>query len=463
LPDPDDDSAAVAVAVKYKPSLGWLGKIMNSAAAVAISGPVDAVFHSSNLFGTLVANTPFLGHSILGKAASIPVIKRFAAIAMVLATDPATEENVAHLQAMSKLGVLPDRFGSETYSRKYAEITGSHLKTWHGIPYSAGPVLFGPKGIDVRARLLMYRIAKEINPAIEGPELHLMVNQLGIYADALQAKMIRGGRRAGATFIVAGNTMRMNGINAVLGTGPMPKKGLAVRIWQMLTGGLLGTLALWILIHKAYTGRYPWQDARMKLLQIPANQDDRYSTLGRHLWGNGPETGYLNFNFFNPILGRGLHATALDHSVNTLGNGGTWWQALEAAQADVMNSFAHPFLGPLPRAAFVGLTGDEPYETGLRNDRGDLNPQFMPAVRKAGGGSSIARRGLAAAGELNPFFANVGANAGLGQTPPPNDSTDHWLKMAADLAMPGLVGAAANPEKRQYYLRRQAALAERQR
>ena len=34
-----------------------------------LAGPLDAVIHSANLIGTLVANTPFLGQSLGGKVA----------------------------------------------------------------------------------------------------------------------------------------------------------------------------------------------------------------------------------------------------------------------------------------------------------------------------------------------------------------------------------------------------------
>ena len=140
-------------------------KIMNAANTVAISGPADFVFHSSNLFGTLVANTPFLSDSLLGKAGSAPVLKKFVAIGKVLATDPTTEESAARFAGDGEARRSADRFGTETYSKKYAELTGAKL---HRL--SAGPMLYGPKGVDVRARLVMYRLAKQINPQASGPQ-----------------------------------------------------------------------------------------------------------------------------------------------------------------------------------------------------------------------------------------------------------------------------------------------------
>lgn len=467
---------------KYHPPPGLPGKIINALNAVSLSGPADFIFHSSNLFGALVANTPFLGTSLLNKAASVPVLKRFTAIVKVLSTDPTTDESAADLQQMAKLGILPDRFGSETFSKKYAEQTGAQLKR-----FSAGPMLFGPKGIDIRARLVMFRLAKEIlygdrttelsesqrsgathirtsiGPSSDAIRIHQFVNQLGNYVDALQGELERAAKHAGiGPFATAGTTMLRNGINAWTGAGPMPKSGVGLRLWQQLTGGGIGLVALWAVAQKQYTGKWPWEDKRSKLLQIPANPEDRHSKLGKMLWGKGAETGYINMSFFNPLAGRGARALGITGATNTAILGGKWWQQLEAAQKDSMNSFAHPFLGPVPRAAFVGLTGDEPYLTGLRDDRGRLAPQLEPGVQKAGGGVSFAKKAAAAARELNSFYGNVGAAVG-GLETNPHDTSNKWARMAVDLAAPGLVGFAQNPAVQRAKVARQVAAVRRQR
>jgi hypothetical protein len=439
-----------------KPTPGLARRIVDAFNTIAISGPADFVWHSSNLFGALVANTPFLGDSLIGKTASLPVLKRFAAIVKVIATDPTTEQAAGELQEMAKLGILPDRFGSETYSRKYAEQTGAELKR-----FTMGPMLYGPKGIDVRARLVMYRLAKQINPEASGPQLHMFVNQLGTYVHALDSELVRGAKESGLSpFATAGTTMLRNGINAWLGTGPMPKGGIGLRLWQQLTGGGAGLVALWALSYKAYTGKWPWEDKRAKLLQIPVNDKDRHSAPGQALWGKDNKTGYINFSFFNPLVGRGARALGITGAANNAEQGGKWWQQLESAEKDMVNSYAHPFLGPLPRAAVVGLTGVEPYLTGLRDDRAQLSPQFYPSIR--GGGSSVPKRIGAAAAELNAFYGNVGAAVG-GFNESRNDTSNKWARMIMDLAVPGLVGYAQNPYSQRARTLRQAAIAKRAR
>jgi N12 class adenine-specific DNA methylase len=441
-----------------KPTLSMARQIAGLVNQIAISGPADFVFHSANLFGTLVANTPFLGTSFLDKSLSLPLLKRFTAIVKVATMEPEDAEAAVDLQAMSKLGMLPDRYASETYSRPFSELTGAKLAR-----YSLSPFLSGPRGVDVRARLVMYRLAKEINPAAGGPDLHMFVNQLGNYVDALQGQLERSAKHVGLSpFATAGSTMLRNGINAWTGQGPMPKSGASLRIWQQLTGGAVGLVALWALAQKEYTGKWPWQDKRSKLLQIPINPEDRHSALGQQLWGKGPEVGYVNFTMFNPLVGRGSRALGIKGAVDKGIEGGTWWQMLEAAQRDMMNAYAHPWLGPIPRAVFVGLTGDEPYVTSLRDDRAKFNPQLMPAVRNPGEGASILKRAGAAAKELNSFYGNVAANTGFGEPAAAHDTTNHWTRMVADLSLPGTVGNGQNPGKQAAYTRRQAAAAKRQ-
>ena len=140
-----------------------------------------------------------------------------------------------------------------------------------------------------------------------------------------------------------------------------------------------------------------------------------------------------------------------------------------------MNTWAHPFLGPIPRAAFVGLTGNEPYVTSLRDDRAQFKPSLMPAVKNPG--NSVAgdlKRPAAALRELNPtlfdagnagvttfehFLGNTKYHSGIGEK---GGKGDDWFRMVTDLARPGVLGEAQNPAKKSAFLKRQARAAARQ-
>ncbi len=426
-------------------------KLVRAANWFSLAGPADFVFHSSNVLGALVANTPFLENTLAGKALSVPFVKKFAAVGYMLATDPTTEEAAAELIEMAKLGIIPDRYGSETFSKQAAQDLGAEHKR-----FTFSPALYGPKGLDIRARLLMYRLAKAINPGANPQELYHFVNQLGNYVPALQSEVERALKSSGAApFFTAGSTMLKNGINAWTSRGPIPKNEWQLRLWQQLTGGALGALALWALTYHTATGKWPWDDKRSKLFQIPVGgghgpvDSYRHSKLGNALWGNGPETGYINFGFFNPLVVRGSRAMGMPGAYETRVLGGTTGQSLEAAQRDILNAFLHPASGPVVKAAFVGVTGNELYVTGLRDRSGQIGPHFYPAIppKTKPGLPALGARTVAAARELNSFYGSLGEASGfLGEDK--GKKGNQWLRMGIDLVVPGLVANASNPYKR---------------
>ncbi len=442
-------------------------RIMSALNTFSLAGPADFVFHTSNLLGTLVANTPFLGTSLKDKLLSLPMVKKFAAVAMVMNTDPTTEQAAADLVEMAKVGLIPDRYASVTFSTRAALDFGSELFGWRlGVriagrelilPRGLAPILYGPKGLDIRARVLMYRLAKAINPNATAQELFRFVNQLGNYVPALQGEVERALKSSGwSPFFTAGSTMIRNGINAWTGAGPMPKGGPALRIWQQLTGGAIGLLVLWALTYYAITEEWPWEDTRAKLLQIPAPDSLRRSKLGNALWGRGPEVGYLNFAFFDPLIARGGRAMGLPGAFETHQLRGSAGQSLEAAQRDIINAFAHPALGPIARGVFVGVTGAEAYLTSLRDRQGRIAPSFYPAVppKTKPGLPALGARMMAAGIELNAFYGAIGEATGmLGEDK--GKKGNQWLRMMFDMTLPGLVANASNPYKRAAAIRQQ--------
>jgi hypothetical protein len=421
-----------------------------------LAGPTDAVIHSANLTGTLVANTPFLGESLAGKiAGSLPFTKRAAAMFHILRTDPTTEEAAQEIVEMAKLGLVPEKFASETYSRKFAEQTGAELKR-----FSFGPTLYGPKGIDIRARLVMYRLAKAINPGMTPKEAYLFVNQLGNYTRALQGVIERNLKETGfSPFYTAGSTMVRNGIHAWTGTGPMPKSGAGWRALQMITTGAIGTIALWALLHKAYRGKWPWEEKDSKLLRIKAKPQDRDSKIGRMLWGNNRSEGSINLTWFSPLVGRGARALGLEGVYDTRMAHGSADQQMEAALAGAINAALSPAVGPPAKMAWLGLTGTEPYVTGLKDDRGRMAPQFFPAVKpqKPGAAGFLKQHVVAPIINLNSLFANVAAATGLskGIMRDESPSANKWLRMVVDMAAPQLVDRPVRPGARREYLYRQ--------
>ena len=431
-----------------------VNKISKALLTFTLSGPAEAAFHWANVTGALVANTPFLQNNAAGKILSLPLLKRFAAIGYTMAVDPTTDEAAADLIQMAKVGAIPSRYASETYSKQFAEQMGAKQRR-----FSLAPSLFGPHGFDIRARLLMWRLAKELNPGATPQDLNKFVNQLGNYVPQLQGEMERFWKNSGvATFYTAGTTMMRNGLNTLGGTSPTAGAG-GLLGWKLLTGAL-GTLALWLAIHQAATGKWPWEDPRSKFLALPVggangllSESVRRSAFGRAIWGNGPETGYIGLQFFNPLVARGARTLGIPAAYDTMLRSGTTGQAFERAQMQVFNSLAHPIEGPPLRAAFILGLGVEGQLADVRDRSGNIAPQFYSIIPKgtAPGLSTLGKKGLALL-SLNNFYNNLGEATGMLAN---RNKGDLFWDTVTGMAAPGLF-SASNPRAQQQILREQS-------
>lgn len=434
-----------------------VGAILDAANTAAVTGLGEPIWHGMNLMGTIVANTPFLDNTLPGKALSVPMLKMLAAPFYLLHQRADTEESAEDLMEMAKLGMVSDHFARTTFSRQYAALTNAQ-RTW----WSLAPALWGPSGIDTRARLFMYRLAKKIYPPGDEAGMHLFVNQLGIYSRPLQSHLeqaLKGNAlgRLASPFVTAGLGMNRNAANNVLMASRGPRNA-ATLAWHLVNSA--ATLAfIGAAIQRLATGRWPWQDPASRLLEIPIHRDSLSSPAAQKLYhalyGNAP-VGMVKLNLFNPLAGRGIRELGVKGAADTKILGGAWWQSFESAERDVLNSAAHPFLGPIPRAAMVGLTGKELYANSLYDDKDEFRPSLMNASRNKGG-NRYAKRALSTAKTLNTFVGGGAGDLATGAFPelfgkPPESQGNAWARMLFDIATPGLVGAASSPETSQYFL-----------
>jgi N12 class adenine-specific DNA methylase/2'-5' RNA ligase len=464
-----------------------VAKMMAWANMLATKGPYEFLFHSAGVMGALYSNTPFLGNSGLDKALSLPLIKWAAIRGKLLATDPTTPENIAKLQKMAQAGAMPARSGKVTYSKEFAEATGAKVER-----ASFGPLLFGPKGLDARARILMHDIFTAAFPAEEQTpsNLYHFVNQLGNYTPEFQGEIEKFIKRIGmGPFATAGMTRMVNAVDSYTGAplaaggkGPYGKMTPEARAWMWAASSMMA-VALWVIGYKLLTGNWPLEDKRAKLFSIPVGGGNgyidqyRHSKLGNAMWGTGPEVGYLNFDWYNPLPARGARLFGVPQLFQTMQGGGTGAQMAQSAFSDISNSLAHPMEGPASHAMFVlgsGLLGQgyEPYvEPGPKlmpatsNTRkpgfmGGLMPALSsaPAQKHAGYASEVGATIGASIRELNAFYGDVGEHTGfLGSDK--GRVGNAWWRMAADLnpVTQGIVQNASSPEKREKALRREAA------
>ncbi len=420
-----------------------LNHVTSAVTTFNMGGPTDAVYHSANMLSTLITKSPIVGTGLISRVASaVPLAKSIAAIANIISYDVNTPERQARFERMLANGQIPNRYGSSTYSRDYAathansEYEGPRNPFYESgkpnakdlpligkhrlrMPMAFGPLIFGPEGIDIRARMLMDEIgdhiAEKSGITMTPEEKFQWTSQMGNYVYALEGRIERAAKASGfAPFFTAGRQMNVNALAALMPIGKLPSSRMTAsevgqyRAMQM-TSGLVGVTAAWAVMSKLYRGKWPWEDDKAKLFQIPLNDDDRNSVIGRKIWGDDvSRTGYVNIGFANPLMGRGLRITGLGQLGTGLLQGRDMNEIVDRGSVDVINGILHPVLGPPVHTFMNALTGQEAYlQRMTRNGRPDI--QLKSAFQgDAGHGLARIGRNLAhAAVGANPIFRRI--------------------------------------------------------
>jgi len=410
-----------------------IAPVLRAINAYGMAGPADAFFHSVNVLNVLRSGTPFTATTKLGRLwEGTPVLgtstRWMTSLYRLMRTDALDEAAAADLREMAQYGALPNRYGHETYSPELAATTGAELKGFKaplvkgeggkalvksvGDKISFGPVLNGPAGLDARARLIMWRTAKEIMPEAHPVDWADFTNQLGAYNNLLASELERTVKGAGiAPFYTAGSTMLRNGVrtwtDGVRGASMIktrlgkPDRG-ALWAAQQLGGGATGALITWAVLHKGLTGKFPWQVKDSQLFEIPIPNEVAGVDLKpfkRKVWGSSSAKARMNMAFFLGLPERGARALGVKGYYDTKSLGGTRGQAEEAAFAGQINSLLHPITSsPVVRTAFDAM-GAEPHITSFRGPRGEYGPPQLlshtPSVSE-GVGQISSNIGLAA-------------------------------------------------------------------
>lgn len=211
------------------------------------------------------------------------------------------------------------------------------------------------------------------------------VNQLGQYNPALQGEIIRALRQTGmAPFVTAGTNFNRLGIRALTGqtAGRSVNKTAAANLMGM---NIVGNVVLPVATAAALS--YLFAGGRSK--GVP--------------WG-GIDTGKKDEDG-NPIyvdllkytgVRRGLAATGIGKVLEGLEAGHSSGRNAAEGIASVVNSWVHPYAGPVPQAIFKTATG---YDMAVSSDGKSLR-RAAPAAEADE--NQFAVNALTAAKELNP-------------------------------------------------------------
>lgn len=96
------------------------------------------------------------------------------------------------------------------------------------------------------------------------------------------------------------------------------------------------------------------------------------------MWGDGRETGYVDFVYFNPLVARGARALGVSPAFDTAMAGGNARQIRESAATGPINALSHPFIGPPARSAVRGRDRPGPLRYRLARSRGQARAATAP-------------------------------------------------------------------------------------
>ena len=439
-------------ALEKAPDPNVVQKIIGKANTLGFAGGIASLFHAANIVGSIIGTTPYVGTDIASRTIGNLPATKFLTTLVHLALNNPEKVDPQMLRDMADAGVIPSNYGRVSYSQRLSAKLAGERKL-----LSAKPFLNGPKGLDIRGRITMWKIANHIDPTASNADKAEFVHQLGLYSRALESDLANGVKSWGiGPAYTAGSTMLKNGVLMWLNKSPMPSEGLpiaqraALRLQQQLSAGALGMLAMWIVLSLLYRKKYPWKDPESRFLQIPLNDEDRNTPLAKTLWGDDQnKTAYVGLGFFSPLTERGARSVGLTGAYETSILDGSKEQMTEAGIRDSINSIAHPFEGPLVNAGFIGLTGKEPQLQGFR-DSGKFGAKLWSAhlPKDAGIGRSLLEGGL----NINPLLASVAHMAGVNRDDNSPDTIENaeahqYLDSILNMTVPRLVKSASDRGK----------------
>jgi hypothetical protein len=441
------------------------GKVMDKITQFALGGIFEPAIHAANLIGAVTNGTPFAGTGILSKTiGNLPVTKVLTSLFNIVNEDvEGTDKTnvkvgdkeltpIEHIQNMASIGLINPRIGGVTWSKEFAKATGAEKVS----PLNMSPLLYGKKGIDLKARVLMDRICLSINPDATPEQRRVFGNQLGNYVQGLESKLERSLKQNGISpFFTASSTFLKNGIKGWVGATPLPTEGLSFkqkatyRAAQMLSAGAVGLVGSWAVAYKAQTGKYPWEDDNSNFLKIPLTEEqktyiDEHPLLKKFFYKNGKWQD-VNWGFFNRTLERGAKGLGIDAAYNTAQQGGDIAQIAERMHTQQLNSFLTPLVGsPSIHAIMGAITGMSPYITSTRDYRtGNPSLDLVHTTKTMDNflkqaGANVAQAAI----DVNPLVSQASDVTGWNFKPNYNKDTEESqsaLKMVMDIAMPNLM------------------------
>lgn len=419
-------------------------RIQNALVNMFLRGLAEPAIHGQNVV------------SFLGKATGEFFPQALWRVSRVVMDSP---EAIKQLQWMAEHGSLPNRYASVTFSRALAKQFGAeyispnpfHLSVkesrFPGFP-DLSPFLYGPNGIDIKARVAAGIFFDEHfggMPGILDRDKFRFLEQLGHYqAQTRTAFQKAVTKTAIQPFFTAASSRVRNALEIWgLQENSTPLRGLDLAKWrlrQQVTQGLVGGTMAWVASHYAVTGKFPWEDKNAKLWQVPVPRAWEKSPVARLFWSEDPyKRKYIGIGGLFPVGYTVQRIFGLQHAANVALRGGDIDQILEAGGAQALGATMSQVVGPVLHVLMAMVPEVEPDI--LRFGRRGSGPlSFAPKEEhgKPSPGLNVGQRLRAASEEVAPFLNqlyDLATDAAIRKTTGPR-----FAKSAANLILKQLIG-----------------------
>lgn len=394
-----------------------------------LSTPLEATAHSANLLSRLNTNTPFafthdnkiLDYAVGKGLGSLPIIKSIFQTVHMLGMDPHNEKWTNIAKEMADSGEVPVKYGSSTYSKAVAESTGADLKKWYKLEFS--PLLYSTKGLDIRARMMMWSVMKDINPKATPLEIKKMMGTLGDYNPKTQSQVVHGLKEAQGMvpFIVSGHSRLYNAFKSFTG-GNLPteslsaSKALPYKVANLVNASVYGYVATWAALHYLASGKPFWEDKDAQLGEVPLTPAMKQWMENNGLNGiinrNGKEYSYSVGGGFNSasLATKMVGLDAFYNNYQPFNHSAYDATAMEAGEKSFLQSF-NTLASPLTSSPVVhtvsNMFGVAPYIITGRNKDGKSSPQLLTTSAAGHSGNQVMDNFINMGLNINPI---VGAS-----------------------------------------------------
>lgn len=351
-------------------------RVTNTLTKLQISGmPVEAFSHMLRTIGHVGSNTGELDQAgkVLGL---IPGIGGKAAAAREMQSVDFANPVIQKIQdRLSRIGALRTEAGQYANAEKLFGEGSVPLKQWWesapdrgGILQWAHHALFGPEGVDRKARVVLALRAINRDANISDSDLRRFVNgQLGNYVEQNSGTLTNLLQRMGLSAFgrfqassIPASIRRTVGVSDLPTTSLKQKVGdVAGTLWR----GPVGYYAAGNAANMAMSGHPMWQNEQGHGLDIATG----YAAVPGGIEANPTMESnrrkaplYIPFSTIDPVSSRGLRATGMRQFFPNAGTGSDTDARLGDAARDVANT-ALGVLSPAYRAVITAITGRTPY------------------------------------------------------------------------------------------------------